>query len=299
MKVRFAVSPGVEVWDDPALPQFVDALEQLGFDTIWLSDIPMGPQVDPFVGLAFAAGRTTRLKLGANLVPIGRNPMLVAKQLAQLDRLSNGRVLLSLVPGIDQPAEREALGLGDANRGGYLDEIIPLLRRWWAGDAVDHHSARFDFTDVCVRPRPLQDPLEIWLGGVGPVALRRAGRLSDGWLGSAITPAEATVAVAQINDAAAAAGRVVDPQHFGLSIPYARSAPDERAMAAMRSRRADGDIDQIMPVGTAHLHDLVGQLIDAGLSKFVVRPVAQGSGDPGAWRDELEWLADTLLALQT
>ena len=160
MKVRFAVSPATELWDDEVLPDVVDALESLGFDTIWLSDIPMGAQVDPLVGLAFAAGRTTRLKLGANLVPIGRNPMLLAKGLAQLDRLSRGRVLLSLVPGLDQPGERQALGIGDANRGRLIDEIIPLLRGWWSGAVVDHHSERFSFTGIAVRPTSRQDPLE-------------------------------------------------------------------------------------------------------------------------------------------
>ncbi len=299
MKVRFAVSPGPQMWDDVVLAQFVDALETLGFDTIWLSDIPMGPQLDPLVGLAFAAGRTARLKLGANIVPIGRNPMLLAKELAQLDRLSNGRVLVSLVPGLDQPAERAALGLGDANRGSYLDEVIPLLRQWWAGRAVTHHSARFAFPDVTVTPVPLQDPLEIWLGGVGPVALRRAGRLSDGWLGAAITPAEAASAVTHINEAAMRADRQIDPQHFGLSIPYARSAPDARAIAAMRARRPDGQLDQIMPVGAPALRDLIGRLIEAGLSKFVVRPVTAAIESPTAWRDDLDWLADTLLDMQT
>src|SRR5215210_2571488 len=216
MKVRFAVSPPTELWDT-GLGDIVDALELLGFDTIWLSDVPMGAQVDPLVGLAFAAGRTTRLKLGANLVPIGRNPMLVAKQLAQLDRLSRGRVLLSLVPGLDQPGERQALGIGDAHRGRLIDEIIPLLRAWWSGAMVDHHSERYSFTGIAVRPTPQQHPLEIWLGGVGPAALRRAGRLSDGWLGAGITPAEAGVAVAQIVAAATEAGRSIDPEHFGLS----------------------------------------------------------------------------------
>lgn len=134
------------------------ALESLGFDTIWLSDIPMGAPVDPLVGLAFAAGRTKRLKLGANLVPIGRNPMLLAKQLAQLDRLSSGRLLISLVPGLDQPGERGALGIGDAKRGRLIDDIIPLLRQWWSGAPVDHHENRYDFADVIVRPLPRCGP---------------------------------------------------------------------------------------------------------------------------------------------
>jgi len=295
MKVRFAVSPTMELWDHAVLPDFVDALEALGFDTIWLSDIPMGAQVDPLVGLAFAAGRTSRLKLGANLVPIGRNPMLLAKELAQLDRLSRGRVLLSLVPGLDQPGERQALGIGEANRGRYIDEIVPLLRRWWNGEIVDHHSERFAFTGVSVRPTPQQDPLEIWLGGVGPAALRRAGRLADGWLGAALTPDEAGDAATQIVAAATEAGRTIDPEHFGLSIPYARTDPDDRTIAALRARRPDGDLAEILPVGADGLRSLIGRLVDRGLSKFVVRPVSIDA----PWREELTWLADTVIDLQT
>jgi probable F420-dependent oxidoreductase len=295
VKVRFAVSPATELCDDEVLADVVDALEVLGFDTVWLSDVPMGAQVDPLVGLSFAAGRTKRLKLGANLVPIGRNPMLLAKELAQLDRLSRGRVLLSLVPGLDQPGERQSLGVGGANRGGFLDEIIPLLRTWWSGDVVEHRSERFSFPGITVRPTPQQHPLEIWLGGIGPAALRRAGRLSDGWLGATITPDEAAVAVTRIVAAATEEDRTIDPEHFGLSIPYAHSVPDERMIAALRSRRPDGDLSEILPVGPAQLRHLIGRHVDQGLSKFVVRPLPGGL----PLRDELDLLATALLDLQT
>jgi alkanesulfonate monooxygenase SsuD/methylene tetrahydromethanopterin reductase-like flavin-dependent oxidoreductase (luciferase family) len=141
VKVRIAVAPGGGGFDAGSFGDFVGHAERLGFDTIWLSDVPMAEVVDPIIGLTFAAGRTSRLKLGANIVPIGRNPMLLAKELAQLDQLSGGRLLLSLVPGLDQPGEREALGIGRANRGGYLDEVMPLLRRalrlpWCRGAAA-------------------------------------------------------------------------------------------------------------------------------------------------------------------
>src|SRR4051812_19840507 len=295
MKIRFAVSPGIDMWDEHVSVEFIDALETLGFDTIWLSDIPMGAQVDPLVGLSFAAGRTRRLKLGANVVPLGRNPMLLAKELAQLDRLSEGRLLLSLVPGLDQPGERAALGIGDSKRGRIIEEIIPLLRTWWAGGGVDHHDDRFQFDHVGVRPLPKQVPLEIWLGGVGPLALRRTGRFADGWLGAAVTPDEAGMAIGEIARAAAAAGRVIDPEHFGLSIPYAPVEPDVNAVAAMRARRPDGSLEDVFPIGPAQLRDLVGRLVDRGLSKFVVRPV----GATSSWRDDLDRLADTVLDLQT
>ena len=84
MKVRFAVSPGGGAGDSD-LEAFADVLEASGFDGVWLSDLPAGPLVDPLIGLALIAGRTSRVKLGANVVPLGRNPFLLAKGLAHLD----------------------------------------------------------------------------------------------------------------------------------------------------------------------------------------------------------------------
>jgi probable F420-dependent oxidoreductase len=294
VKVRIAVAPGIEPLDRAGLAELADQLEALGFDTIWLSDVPMADVIDPLVGLPFVAGRTERLKLGANIVPIGRNPMLLAKALAQLDRLSDGRVLLSFVPGLNQPGEREALGV-TGDRGAHLDEVIPLIRRWWAGETVDHHSDRFDFSGIAVRPTPVQQPLEIWLGGIGPKALARTGRLADGWLGAAVTPVEAGAVRATIAAAAAEAGRTIDPEHFGLSIPYARTEPSAATVAALQARRPDADPGELLPVGARALRALVSELVDQGVSKFVVRPVAPVP----SWTDELTWLADTLLELQT
>jgi probable F420-dependent oxidoreductase len=295
MKVRIAVSPGGSPADPAALAAVVDGLESRGFDTIWLSDVPMGPLVDPMLGLAFAAARTTRLKLGANVVPFGRSPFLLAKELAQLDQLSSGRLLLSLVPGLDQHGERDALTIGRRHRGRYIDELIPLLRQWWAGEAVDHHTEAFECTQLALPARPVQEPLEIWLGGVGPAAIERAGRFSDGWLGANLTPKEAGIAARRIGEIAADAGREIDPEHFGLSIPYLRGAPDDRLLDALRARRPDGDITDVAPQGADDLRRVLKLLIDEGLSKFVLRPVTAVAD----WDDELSWLAATVLDLQT
>ena len=109
MKVRFAIAPHAETPSGPQLLAFGHALEASGFDRIWLSDLPLRPSLDPLLGLALLAGVTERLRLGANVVPLGRNPFLLAKALAQLDQISEGRLLLSFVTGIAQPQEREAL----------------------------------------------------------------------------------------------------------------------------------------------------------------------------------------------
>lgn len=294
MKVRFAVAPGAQPSDRLLLSGLVDGLEARGFDTIWLSDLPMADVLDPLLGLSFAAARTTRLKLGANVVPIGRNPFLLAKELAQLDRLSDGRVLLSLVPGLDQPGERLALG-GERNRGAYIDEVIPLLRAWWAGEAVEHTSERWTFPGIALQPLPVQQPLEIWLGGMGPKALDRVGRFADGWLGAAIGPDEAGAARRRIESVAAEFGRVVDADHFGLSIPYSHGEPDPATLEALRRRAPNTDPADIVPVGVDGVRHLVKRLVENGLSKFVLRP----TGAVTDWDAELEWLADAVLDLQS
>jgi probable F420-dependent oxidoreductase len=299
VKIRFAVAPGGRPFDAGELDEFLDAAESLGFDTVWLSDVPLGPIGDPLTSLTYAAARTSRVKLGANLVPAGRNPMLLARELAQLDQLSRGRLLISLVPGLNQPGESGALGLGAgtgrARRGPLMDDVIPLLRRWWAGECVTASYEQFEFESITVAPVPLQDPLEIWLGGHGPAALARTGRLADGWLTATITPDEAQAGRREIERHASEAGRVIDPEHFGISMPYARKGPAELAFQGLRARRPEVDLDQVLPVGAGALVDLLRRHIDAGLSKFVLRPVTPGA----TIREELAWLADAVLALQS
>ena len=294
MKIRFAVAPAGAAQQGAELMEFADAVEASGFDGVWLSDVPLTPILDPLLGLAMIAGRTRQLRLGANLVPLGRNPFLLAKELAQLDQLSGGRLLLSFVPGIAHPDERAVLGAQGAGRGAVLEEVLGLVRRWWDGEAVEHRSAGWTFEAVAPVARPVQQPLEVWLGGHGPRALERVGRIADGWLGAAVTPEEATAARDRIHQSAADAGREVDPEHFGLSIPYARRTPDPALLRGLGARRPEIDPAVLLPVGPQALRELVRRHIDAGLSKFVVRPAAVD----GDWRGELEWLADAILDLQ-
>lgn len=295
LKVRFAVGPARGANDPGSLAPLFEGLERQGFDTVWLSDVPMAGTVDPILGVAFAAAMTTRLKLGITIVPFGRTPYVLARELAQLDRLASGRLLVNLVPGLNQAGERDALSIGRRNRGGAIDELIPLLRQWWAGERVTHSGQDFACTDAVLRSLPVQPHLEIWLGGRGPAALERAGRLSDGWLGTDLNPGEAGVVRSRIDEIAEGAGRQIDPEHFGLSIPYARSTPSETVLAAIRARRDDGDLSGVVPVGAEQLRNLVDDLVTEGLSKFALRPI----GPVPCWNDELAWLADTLLDKQT
>ncbi len=295
MKIRFAVAPGPSTTAPDDLESLVDGLEREGFDTIWLSDVPLGGAVDPVIGLALAAGRTRRLKLGANVVPFGRSPYVLARQLAQLDVLSRGRLLLTIVPGLDQPGERELLGIDGADRGRRIDELLPVLRAWWAGEAVEATGHGWTSPGARLPNLPAQRPLEVWLAGSGPKALARAGRLADGWLGAAVTPTEAAAARATIEGAATEAGRTFDPEHFGISIPYARHEIVGPTAERFRRRRPDVASADLVPTGDVELRRLVRRHVDAGLSKFVLIPVEPVRD----WDDELAWLADGVLALQS
>ena len=215
--------------------------------------------------------------------------------MAQLDQISGGRLLLSFVTGVGQPGERQALGLDGARRGDVLEEVLGLLRCWWAGESVDHQSERWTFDHLAPVARPVQDPLEVWLGGRGPQALDRVGRIADGWLGAQLTPDEAGGARVQIQEAAQRGGREVDPEHFGMSVPYARVSPEAALLGPLAARRSDFDPRAFVPVGRTALRDFIGRYVDADISKFVIRPLAPVA----SWAEEATWLADAILDLQT
>ena len=294
MKVRIGVGLGANALLPGELGPLVDALDRLGFDSIWLSEILTGSVLDPVAGLAWAAAHNPRLKLGTTILLPGRNPVRLAKELATVDALSEGRLLVTFVPGLTHPPEREAIGVAPKERGAVMDEVMPLLRKLWAGEAVSHSGATATFDDVTLSPLPHQQPLEMWLGGMAPAALERCGRLSDGWLPSLCTPAEAADGRSVIEAAAARAGRQISPEHFGVSVGYASRPLDEQTRRAMtaRTRRAT---TEVLPVGMSALRDLLERYIGVGFSKFVIRPLIAADG----WLDELDQLAGAVGDLQT
>src|SRR5687767_4104544 len=293
MKIRIGVGAGGASSTPEALGELVSGIDELGFDSLWLSEVLTGPVPDPVVGLSWAAARNPRVKLGTTMLLPGRHVVRLAKQLASLDVLCNGRLLVTLVPGLTYPPERDAIGVDPKRRGAVIDEALPLLRRLWAGETVSHEGAAGTFRDVRLSPLPVQKPLEVWLGGTVPAALERCGRLSDGWLPSLCTPEEAAAGRGVIDDAAARAGRSISREHFGVSIGYASvplDAATARTMAARRPRSVE-----LTPVGFPALRALLERFIAVGFSKFVLRPVIA----PASWRKELETLASAVGDLQT
>ena len=276
MKVRIGISLG-PAGTPETFADAVDALEQSGVDSLWLPENVYSPLVEPFTGMAFALSRTSRLKVGSGISVLpGRHPALVAKQLASLAGLAPGRVLpvFGLQPA--QPAERALFGVPEGKRAAVFDESLTLLRMMLTMDPVSFEGEFFSVSGASVGMLPPK-PLDIWLGGSAPAGLSRVGRLADGWLGSLLTPAEAGRAVAMIQACAAAIGRVVDPDHFGLSLPVAlpgngQSGIPDALLAAIRRRRPGTDPATLVAAGWDGARRMIGEYVEAGLSKFVVRP---------------------------
>jgi len=293
MKIRIAFGLGATPLAADEFASIVADLVELRFDSLWVSDVLTGAGPDPLIALATAAQLTPKLKLGTTLVLPGHNELRLAKSLATLDVLARGRLLLTFVPGLAHGPERDAIGVPVRDRAAAIERAIPRLRRWWAGDAVD---------GITISPRPIQDPLEIWLGGLAPASLVRCGRIADGWLGASCTPEQAGAARSAIEDAAADAGRVVDPEHFGVSIAYSHQPLDERQLATLAARARGRDLDprSLVPVGHPALRESLQSFIAVGMSKFVVRPLP--GADPSSRRSgraELTDLAAAVADLQT
>ena len=298
MKIRVGYGLGVRTsLNDERFGDVVDALEALRFDSLWLSERVGGTAPDPTVALAFAAGRTTKMKFGMSVMVLpGRNPVIVATQLATLDRLSGGRLLPAFGLGVADAHEQQAFGIVRAERAAWFDEALPLIRRFWTEDSVDHDGKRFHYEGLHVLPKPRQQPPEVWLGGFAPSELRRVGRLADGWLPSFLSPAEAAVSRTTVEAVAAEHGRVIDPEHFGALIPYAMHEPPDAVMAGLRARRPDVDPLDIVPVGLEATRDMLSRFVDAGFSKFVLIPLAEPPAD--AMADHLAEVAAAVLPLQ-
>jgi probable F420-dependent oxidoreductase len=290
MKVRIGVSLGVDgSTDGGALADTVQAMEELRFDSLWLAERLTTAIPDPIAGIGFAAAVTRKLKLGTGVVVLpGRNPAVVAKQLATLDRLSGGRLLVTFGLG-GEPAERAALPIPDGrSRGDVFDDALDQVRRYLTDEGVN---------GVAVLPPTVQQPLEFWVAGSVPAAQRRAGRLADGWLTSLLTPDEAARGREVVEAEAERVGRRVDPEHFGVSLAYAEGEIPAGLAATIATRRPGVDPADLIPIGLPAAVARLEDYIKAGFSKFVVRPAA--SPAPAGWPAALAAMAEALLPLQS
>jgi probable F420-dependent oxidoreductase len=273
VKVRIGIGLGGAGGPD-GFAAAVDHLEEIGVDSLWLPEMVYGQLVEPFVGMAHAVSRTSRLKVGAGLSVLpGRHPVLVAKQLASLAGLAPRRILpvFGLRPA--RPSELALFPVPAGRRGAVFDEALELLRLLLREESVSFRGEFFVVEGASIGPRPAK-PLDIWLGGSAPGALQRTGRLGDGWLASLLTPDEAAAGREAIQEAAAAAGREIEPDHFGISLALAIDGIPAGLIEAVRQRRPDADPATLVATGWGDARKLIEAYVAAGISKFVIRPAA-------------------------
>ena len=189
----------------------VELVDRSGYDSLWVGDHIAFPLAifDPLLQLAQAGVVSRRLLLGTAvfLLPL-RHPTPVAKQVSTLDHLLEGRLIFGVGVGGEFPKEYEACGVPLAERGARLSESIEVLRKLWRGESVSHAGRFFRFDGIAMEPPPRQrGGPPIWCGGRSDPALRRVGRLTDGWMSYVVTPEMYGDGLAKIAAAAAAAGR--------------------------------------------------------------------------------------------
>jgi probable F420-dependent oxidoreductase len=234
-------------------------LEELGYDSLWVSDhvvipwtiasrypynatgdFPLSPDTDflePLTTLTVAAAVTARVRLGTSVLVLPhRHPVLTAKMLATLDHLAPGRVILGAGVGWMRE-EIELFGVPHARRGAWTDEAIRVMRACWRDDRVVFKGEFFRFDELGCRPRPTRGTIPIWIGGHTERALNRVATLGDGWHAAFPTPDALRVGIAQLGDACRKVNR--DPATLTISarLGLAARRPSTELVTELRALR--------------------------------------------------------------
>ena len=307
MKVRIGIQLGQWPSRDiqpEAVFDLIDFFEALDVDSIWVSDrlVSTALTLEPVTFLSYIAGRLRKMKFGTStLVLPTRNPVVLAKELATLDFLSQGRFFPAIGLGGEESRDLQAVGVNKKERAGRTDEMIVLMRRLWTEENVTFNGKYFSVDDATVMPRPWQkNGPPIWIGGRSEAALRRTGRLGDGWLVSSVSPAEVEAGIKTIRRYAAEANREVPDDHYGVLIPfYFADNADKACEVGGRSIRPRADLPsgEFTAFGTPdHVRAKVQTYINAGATKFIMRPCGPFDG----WREQVKILAKEVIEpLQT
>jgi len=209
-----------------------------------------------------------------------RDPVLLAKQCATIDVLSEGRLLPAFGIGSPLGPEWEALDIDTKTRGRRTDESLEIIARLWREESVDFAGKHYRLKGASISPKPVQPDLPMWIGGSSDAAIRRTAKYGTGWQGGGETMEDAIRVVAAIKQALPAAGRSIDEDHFGASFPFHFGSPSDavvgRAMEAY-AKRTGRDPSRQFAVGDANtILDRVGEYVAGGVHKFILRPIGTG-----------------------
>ena len=263
--------------------RWVDLCEAGGIDSFWQTDrvVSKEPILECMTAIAAVAGRTRRMKFGMNVVSLAlRDPVLVAKQCATIDVLSEGRLLPAFGVGSPLAPEWKALSIDTKSRGARTDEGLEIVKRLWTEESVDFAGKHYTLKGASISPRPIQPDIPMWIGGNSEAAIERTARVGTGWQAGAETPAEAGAVVKAIKAAAARLGRTIDEDHYGAGIPFyfggAGDAALKRGMDAYQKRTGRDPLGYFAVGTAADIVQRIAEYVDNGVEKFVLRPVGRG-----------------------
>ena len=213
-----------------------------------------------------------------------RDPVLVAKQCATIDMLSEGRLLPAFGVGSERAPEWDAMGLGRDDPSGRTDEALEAIHRLWTEDRVDFEGKYFKLSNATISPKPAQKELPTWLGGPSNAAVRRTARFGTGWLGGAEAPHVAGEIVARVKEALEVTGRTIDNDHYGAGFPFRFGAVDD--IPGLRSQMADywshRCLDPMIyyAIGdAATIVERIEEYVRVGIYKFILRPLSRDDDD--------------------
>lgn len=266
--------------------RWVDLCEHGGVDSIWQSDrlVSRVPVLECLTTLAALAGRTRRIKFGANVLAAAiRDPVLLAKQCATIDVLSEGRMLPGFGIGSPRGAEWNAMHLDAGTRGQRTDEALEIISRLWRGETLTYSGKHFRLTDATIAPLPVQAQLPMWIGGSSDAAVRRTAKYGTGWHAGSETPDTVGRVIAAIKSAAAKVGRSIEDDHYSAAFAYRFGGPDDpgvvKAMEHFQTRTGrDASLHFVCGDAEAVI-ERIARYVDNDASKFILRPAADGDED--------------------
>ena len=264
--------------------QWVDVCEHGGIDSIWQSDrlISTDANLECMSVMAALAGATRRIKFGMNVASLGlRDPVLTAKQCATIDMLSEGRLLPAFGLGSTRSRDYSATGTPTRRRGRRMDECLEILSRLWREDAVSTAGEFFRLNDATIAPKPVQQPLPLWVGGSSTQAIERTARWGTGWQAGIESADKVPPVIRAIKAKTVEFGRAIDEDHYGAGFGFRFGSLDEPIMqryVAGFTRLLGKPPDAFTAVGgREQIMALVNRFRAAGVHKFVLRPIASGT----------------------
>jgi probable F420-dependent oxidoreductase len=268
--------------------EWVQLLERYKVDSVWQTDrlVSVDPYLEAVSVMATLAGCTERIKFGMNAIvaPL-RDPLVLAKQCATIDYLSNGRLLPMFGVGYPNAVEWKSTNRDASDRGARSTEIFQLLNMLWTQESVTFEGKFFQYRNVSVTPRPIQNPLPLWIGGNADAALKRTAKLGTGWIGGITTVEQVAHAINLIRTESTALGRTIDDDHYGTSLAFRIGTMDDPVVSQFPLVRRAGigdeiDLRPLLAIGSVQqIIDRIEAYKAVGASKFVLLPIAMGDAD--------------------